>query len=305
MLKVMILTAGEGARLRPLTLTVPKPMVPIAHVPLLERTVTLLRAQGVTEIVVNLHHLGEQIREHFAQSLTYSEESTLLGTAGGVKNQAPLFETTFLVLYGDNLYDFELAPLVAFHRKNSALATIATFTTPNPTACGLVLTDTQGRVTRFEEKPSPEAVFTHQANAGVYVLEPEVLNGIPEKTPADFGRDLFPQLLAQAPGRVFAMPLGGYLQDTGTPEGYRKASWDRLDRGDLGVHPSVRQGENVTLTGKNIIGRGCVLGDNVTLHNSILWEGCRIGQGARLSECILGRNTRIAAGAVLPEGTIR
>jgi mannose-1-phosphate guanylyltransferase len=153
-LQAIILAAGEGTRLRPLTEKVPKPLVPIANIPLLVRTIFLLRSQGITEIGINLCYKAEQIiqalgdGEDLGVSITYSRETTLLGTAGGVKKFAPRLTETFLVLYGDNLYDFVLEPLFSHHQAMQTVATIATFTTPDPTACGLVGTDSEGYVTQ-------------------------------------------------------------------------------------------------------------------------------------------------------------
>ena len=208
------------------------------------------------------------------------------------------------MLYGDNLYDFSLEPLLAFHRAHNALATIATFETPNPTACGLVVTDPAGRVTRFQEKPRLDEVFTHTANAGVYILEPEVLDHIPAGAACDFGRDIFPTLLERAPGRIFALPLGGYLRDTGTPENYRQASWDLLERGEPGVHPTAQLAESVALTGRNVIGAGCTVARGAELSESILWEGCQIGAGAKLNGAILGRGVVVGAGVLVPPGAV-
>jgi NDP-sugar pyrophosphorylase family protein len=300
----MILAAGEGTRLRPLTLTLPKPMVPVAHTPLLVRTVELLRSQGVCELAVNLYHKPEAIRAHFGTALTYSDETELLGTAGGVKRLEGFLDTTFAVLYGDNLYDFALEPLVRFHRESGALATIATFETPNPTACGLVVTDSAGRVTRFQEKPRAEEVFTNTANAGVYILEPEVLASIPAGVACDFGKDIFPALLERAPGRVVALPLKGYLRDTGTPENYRQANWDLLERGEPGVHPEAAVAVGACLEGHNVVGAGCKVAAHALLQESILWEGCQIGEGAQLRGAILGRGVVVEPGVVVPAGAV-
>lgn len=300
----MILAAGEGTRLRPLTLTLPKPMVPVANTPLLVRTVELLRSQGVRELAVNLYHKPEAIRAHFGASLTYSDETELLGTAGGVKRLEGFLDTTFAVLYGDNLYDFALELLVRFHRESGALATIATFETPNPTACGLVVTDSAGRVTRFQEKPRAEEVFTNTANAGVYILEPEVLASIPVGVACDFGRDIFPALLERAPGRVVALPLGGYLRDTGTPANYRQANWDLLERGALGVHATAEVSPEACLDAHNVIGAGCQIGAGARLAECILWDGCQVGEGAQLQGAILGRGVVVGPGALVPAGAV-
>lgn len=312
----MILAAGEGTRLRPLTLAVPKPMVPIANVPLLERTIRLLAAQNVREIAVNLYHRPDAIREALGAgealgvTLRYSAEERLLGTAGGVKRMAAFLDETFIVVYGDNLLHGDLAPLLAFHREKGAAATIATFRAANPSACGLVVTDANGRVTRFQEKPPPEEVFTDTANAGVYVLEPAILEYVAPDAAVDFAKDVFPMLLKQ--GIVYACAWNGYLQATGTPESYRQANWDALEGGvgetpaadGLLLGPETRVAEGVAFAGRNVVGANCALEQNAALADTILWSNCRIGAGARLEGAILGRGVRIGAGAVVGEDAL-
>jgi NDP-sugar pyrophosphorylase family protein len=301
----MVLAAGEGTRLRPLTLTHPKPMVPVAGVPLLRRTVGLLQAAGIRQIAINLFHRPESIAREFGDSLRYSYEETLLGTAGGVKKLESFFDTTFLVLYGDNYYKFDPTPVIAFHQQNNALATLATFTTPNPTACGLIDTDASGRIIRFVEKPPAEEVFTDQASAGVYVLEPEVLSLIPEGTPYDFGRDVFPALLREFPERVFATPLNGYLKDTGTPENYRQANWDAIEQhGEPAIAPDATIAPSATLTRRNSIGAGCRIGHRAYVEDSILWDGVTVGPGARVEGAVLGHGVIVAEGVHVPPGTL-
>jgi NDP-sugar pyrophosphorylase family protein len=308
-MKAMVLAAGEGTRLRPLTLALPKPMVPVVNTPLLVRTLRLLAAQGVRDVAVNLFHRSETIRDALGDGealdvrLCYSDETTLMGTAGGVKRMERFLDQPFLVLYGDNLYHTDLAPLIALHRERRALATIATFTAPDPSACGLVVTDEAGRVTRFQEKPPPAEVFTDQANAGVYVLEPEVLQLIPEATTHDFGKDVFPALLAAHPGRMFAQPLDGYVQDTGTVSAYQQANWDVLEGhvgpAEPGVHPTARVARSAALHVRTVVGPETVVEDGAYLGASILWEGCHIGARAIVTGSILGRGVCVGPGAVV------
>ncbi|GAB4454002.1 MAG: hypothetical protein OHK0029_07940 [Armatimonadaceae bacterium] len=314
-MKAMVLAAGEGTRLRPLTLSLPKPMVPIVHQPLLVRTLRLLANQGIREVAVNLYHRPEAIRETLSDgnalgvALHYSPEPQLMGTAGGVKRMEAFLDETFLILYGDNLYHADFAPLLAFHRERKALATIATFTAPNPSACGLILTEPDGTITRFQEKPPPEEVFTDQANAGVYILEPEVFAFIPPDTVFDFGRDVFPAILAERPGSLFALPLDGYLQDTGTLPAYRQANRDvlagRVGAAEEGVHPTAQIASSAVLRGANVIGAGSVIGDGAVVTDSILWENVTVGDGAQVTGAILGNGVSVDAGVVLDEGTVR
>lgn len=202
-MKAMILAAGQGTRLRPLTDRIPKPMVLVAGKPILEHSLALLVHHGIRDVVINLHHQPQTIVEHLGDGsrwgvhITYSFEPELLGTAGAAKKVQKEFNTTFFVLYGDNLTSCDLGQLVTFHRSKGSVATIALHHRDDPTASGIVDLDDQDRIIRFVEKPKPEQVFSHWVSAGILVLEPEVLDAIPDGTPSDFGRDLFPSLLAR------------------------------------------------------------------------------------------------------------
>ena len=231
-MKAFILGAGLGTRLRSLGLDCPKVMVPIGGKPLLQHHFELFREQGVREFVVNLHYLPEKIREYFGDGsafgvrLSYSFEPDLVGTAGAVKLiEGELRGGPFIVFYGDNLVSFKLAELLDFHRARQAVATIALFASPEPWTGGVVETAEDGRILRFVEKPPREQVTSNLINAGIYVLEPQVLDAIPAGQFFDFGRDVFPQLLhADAP--LFAMKPQAYIQDVGTPERFEKAQRD-------------------------------------------------------------------------------
>jgi NDP-sugar pyrophosphorylase family protein len=313
-MKAMVLAAGEGTRLRPLTLALPKPMVPVANVPLLVRTLRLLQSQGITDIALNLYHRPEVIRETLGEgselgvNLHYSAEEKLMGTAGGVKRMEPFLDETFLVLYGDNLYHADFTALIALHKEKKALATIATFIAPDPSACGLVVTESDGQVTRFQEKPPPEEVFTDQANAGIYILEPEIFSYIPADRPYDFGKNVFPALLKKQPGSIYALPLDGYIQDTGTIQSYRKANWDLID-GKAGpaepaIANSVQIHEDAHLYERNIIGANTIIEDGVIISKSILWEDCRVEHCARINGAIIGRNVHIGMRASIGQGAV-
>jgi mannose-1-phosphate guanylyltransferase/phosphomannomutase len=248
--KALILAAGEGTRLRPLTLDRPKPMAPIAGRPLLEHTVNWLAGYGVREIAINLHYRPEAIVNHFGDGaaygvrITYSHEEPILGTAGAVRKLADFFDSgPFLVIYGDVLTDLDLRQLLAFHRERvgrdpATGATIGLYHVPNPTEVGLVGTDSNGRITRFLEKPRPEEVFTDLANTGILVVEPAVIPRIPSATFYDFGRDLFPKLLAAGvPLYGWVIPDGTYLLDIGTTEKYAQAQRDWADRHPCRARP--------------------------------------------------------------------
>ncbi len=297
----MILAAGEGTRLRPLTLTLPKPMVPIVGVPLLARTLTWLAGQGVTECAINLFHRPQIIPDTFGAEfqgirLHYFFEDTLRGTAGGVKAAAALFQDApFFVIYGDNLIAADLGKLWDFHHARGGVATVALFEHPNPTEAGIVGLDDAGRITRFVEKPPPDQIFSASANAGVYVLNPLVLDAIPADAPSDFGRDTFPNLLAEGQA-LYGTPLGGYLQDTGTPDSYRQANWDMLaglagitfPDPNLWVDSAAHIGAGVAFAGRNIISAGASVGGGASLTDCLLLPGASVAAGATVQNAIIG-----------------
>jgi NDP-sugar pyrophosphorylase family protein len=197
----MLLAAGLGTRLNPLTDTISKCMIPIAGKPLLEHNIGVLRSYGVTDLVINLHHLPQTVMNHFGDGsgfgirLTYSVEPELLGTAGAVKKVEEFFDGPFFVWYGDNLSTCRLDRLWQVHQSKRGVATIALHYREDPTQSGIVGLDENDRVTRFLEKPRADQVFSHWVNAGILVLEREVLESIPAESAADFGRDVFPALL--------------------------------------------------------------------------------------------------------------
>jgi NDP-sugar pyrophosphorylase family protein len=257
-MKALILAAGKGTRISQLTNHCPKPMLPVQDRPLLEHLVNWLRAYGICEIAINLHHLPAVIPAYFGDgrdhqvSLTYSYEAELMGTAGAAKRLASFLQESFVVLYGDLVTNVDLGRLIAFHQAHQqdgqhALLSLALYRVLNPTACGLVDVDTAGRVLRFVEKPAAHEVFTDLANTGILVCEPEVLEQIPAETVFDFGRDLLPRLL-DAGQPVFGLEIGAqeYVIDIGTPHGYACAqqSWLPAERNGQGVDPKIGGGSS-------------------------------------------------------------
>lgn len=209
-MQAMILAAGRGTRLRPLTDRVPKCMIELGGRPLLEYTLERLRRFGVTEVLVNLHHLPEAILGRVGDGarvgmrVVYSLEDRLLGTAGGVKRAAWFFRGTFLLLYGDNLSTCDYSRLMAFHRRAGGLATLALYRREDTSASGIAEVDSAGRITRFLEKPAPAESFSRWVNAGIYVLEPGLLKWIPSGGAPDFGGEVFPLLVGAG------LPIYGY-----------------------------------------------------------------------------------------------
>jgi len=201
-MKALVLAAGLGNRLRPLTDHTPKPMMNVGGMPILERNIRLLASHGISEIVINVHHLHEKISDHFGTgepwgvNITYSHEPELLGTAGAAKNVQEYLTETFVVIYGDNLTNCNLTNLIAFHRAKGGTGTIALFHKEDPTSNGIAEFDSDDRIKRFLEKPDQHEVFSQWISAGVLVLEPEILSSVPTDYPSDFGRDTIPLALA-------------------------------------------------------------------------------------------------------------
>ncbi len=227
----MILAAGKGTRLRPLTLHTPKPMLPLAGRPLLERVITHLRECGVDDLAVNLHHLPDVVQDYFGDGrrlgvkLRYSVEESLLGSAGGVKKLQSFFEETFLVYYGDVFTPANLRPMIELHQQSGAQATMGLYRVPDPWNRGVVALDETQTIVRFVEKPPRDQIFSDLANAGIYVFEPSVFNFIPPDQPYDFGHDVFPKMLAGGE-KIKGYVIDDWLIDIGLPEKYEEA--DRL-----------------------------------------------------------------------------
>ena len=226
-MKAMLLAAGEGRRLRPLTDKVPKPMLRVAGHPILEYNIRLLAQHEINELVINLHHHPEAISSYFGDghrwgvSITYSYEPELLGTAGAVKRMAHLFTETFLVVYGDNLTTCDLRGFLAYHRRKGGIGMVALHYREDPTASGIAGLDGADRITRFLEKPGPEEVFSHWVNAGLLVLEPEVMDYIPADRPSDFGRDILPALLVDGQA-LYGYRMSEQLWWIDTPADYER-----------------------------------------------------------------------------------
>ncbi len=281
-MKAVVMAGGEGTRLRPLTSNQPKPMVPIVGKPCMEHILELLRRHGFQDVIVTVAFLPQAIRSYFGNGdslgmdVSYSVEESPLGTAGSVRLAAGRLDDTFLVISGDALCDVDLTRLVEFHREKKASVTIGLKAVENPLEFGIVVTDDEGRVERFLEKPSWGQVFSDTINTGIYVLEPEVLKHVPTDRPYDFSKELFPLLLEM--GRpIYGCVLDGYWQDIGNLDQYRQANFDALDEKVALEIPGIRIRGNVWL------------GEGVDLHDLDSLEGpvyvgnyCRLGQDAKV-----------------------
>jgi mannose-1-phosphate guanylyltransferase len=310
-LPAIVLVGGQGTRLRPLTERTRKDMLSLVDRPLLAYTFEHLRRHGVRRAVVSCGYLPTQIEEHFGGAygdlaLSYSVEREPLGTAGGIRHAALGLEETFLALNGDSLREADLDELIRFHRQTGARVTILLTPVADPSRFGLVRLATDGRVRQFLEKPRPEEIDTNLINAGLYVLEPDVLDLVPDGRAVSIEREVFPVLCER--GEVYGLALPGYWLDVGTPTTYLQAHRDVLERTfrtDLGdalgssytiVDETAQVDPTARLVPPVVVGRGAVVGAAARVGSL-----AAIGAGARLGAGSVVENAVVAAGAELGE----
>lgn len=233
-MKAVVMAGGEGTRLRPMTSSMPKPLLPVVNRPIMEHVLRLLKRHGLTETVVTVQFLASLVRNYFddgeelGMQLTYATEETPLGTAGSVKNaEEALRDDSFVVISGDALTDIDLTELIAFHREKGALVTVCLTRVPDPLEFGITIVSEDGRVERFLEKPTWGQVFSDTVNTGIYVMEPEIFDYVPAGESVDWSGDVFPRLLAEGK-LICGFVADGYWEDVGTHESYLKAQADVL-----------------------------------------------------------------------------
>src|ERR671936_21663 len=336
-MKSVVMAGGEGTRLRPLTSNQPKPMVPVVGKPCMEHIVELLHSHGLDDVIVTVAFLPQAIRSYFGDGETlgvnieYSVEESPLGTAGSVRLASAKLDDTFIVISGDALTDVDLTKIVDFHRRKEAAVTIGLKSVENPLEFGIVVTDDEGRIERFLEKPSWGQVFSDTINTGIYVLEPEVLRHVPTDRPFDFSKELFPYLLEM--GRpLYGYVMDGYWQDVGDLDQYRQANFDALDesvrlnipgiriRGNIWLGDGVEIPDLDQVEGPALIGNYCrmapgasvgeysVLSNTVTLRErarttrSVIDGSTHIGRSSLIEGAILGRSCDIRAHVRIHEG---
>ncbi|MBF2086676.1 mannose-1-phosphate guanyltransferase [Thermoleptolyngbya sp. C42_A2020_037] len=339
-MRAVLMAGGSGTRLRPLTCDLPKPMVPILNRPIAEHIINLLRRHGITEIIATLHYLPDVMRDYFQDGsdfgvqMTYAvEEDEPLGTAGCVKNVADLLDETFLVISGDSITDINLSEAIAFHKQKGAKATLVLAHIANPLEFGVVITDEEGRIRRFLEKPSSSEIFSDTVNTGTYILEPEVLDYLPANEESDFSKDLFP-LLLEKDLPLYGYAAEGYWCDVGHLDAYREAQYAALYRRvklefaseerspnlwvgqNTHIDPTAQIdtpaiiGSNCRIGPRAAIAAGTIIGDNVTvgadadLKRPILWNGVTVGDEAHLRACVAARGTRVDRRAHVLEGAV-
>jgi mannose-1-phosphate guanylyltransferase/phosphomannomutase len=336
-MKAVVMAGGEGNRLRPLTSNQPKPMVPVVGKPCMEHILELLREHGMNEVIVTVAFLPQAIRSYFGEGETlgmqigYSVEEEPLGTAGSVRLTEKLLDETFLVISGDALCDVDLSALVAFHKEKGAAVTIGLKSVENPLEFGIVVTDEEGRIERFLEKPSWGQVFSDTINTGIYVIEPEVLKHVPADRPYDFSKELFPYLLEM--GRpLYGYVMDGYWQDIGNLDQFRQANFDALEekvrlnipgiriRGNVWLGEGVEIADLEQVEGPAYIGNYCrvalgatvgphaVLSNSVTLRErtrvtrSVIDASTHVGRNSLIEGAILGRSCDIRSHVRIHEG---
>jgi mannose-1-phosphate guanylyltransferase len=334
-MKAMILAAGKGTRVRPITHTTPKPMIPILQKPVMEFLLELLREHGFTEVMVNVSHLAEEIENYFRDGqrfgveIAYSFEGRIedgqligdaIGSAGGLKKIQtfqPFFDDTFVVLCGDALIDLDLSEAVRRHKAKGAMASLITKRVPKEqvSSYGVVVTDQDGRVRSFQEKPAVDEAASDMINTGIYIFEPEVLDYIPAGVPFDIGSDLFPRLVADG-APFYALPMEFEWVDIGKVPDYWQAirsvlqgqvrqvqipgkevrpgiftglnvsaNWDKINvQGPIYVGGMTKIEDGATIIGPAMIGPSCHICEGATIDNSIIFDYSRIGPGVRLVE---------------------
>ena len=316
-MRAVVLVGGFGTRLRPLTNSVPKPMLPVVHVPIIERLVLNLARGGVTEVVLGLGFRPEPFVEAFPDGtcggvvLRYAVEPEPLDTAGAIRFAADAagIDETFVVANGDILTDLDVGRLVEFHRARGAEATLHLIPVDDPSAFGVVAVDDDGRVERFVEKPPPGTAPSNLINAGTYVLEASVLERIPAMQKTSIERVTFPAIAAA--GGLYALATDDAWIDTGRPELYLQANLDQLDRQPgAGVHPAANLSAGATVE-RAVIGpgasvaRGAFVGGSVLLPGAVVGAGAvvrdsvvlgRIGADAVVEHCVIGAEGVVAAG---------
>ncbi len=323
-MKAMIMAAGVGSRLMPLTMKIPKPMVPMANRPLMEYILEILARHGFTGLIANLHYHAPVISGHFGDGsrfgvwLQYSREEELLGTAGGVKNCQWFLDETFAVVSGDALTDIDLTRLLEEHRKKGALATIALKDVEDVEQFGIVVTGEDGRINQFQEKPRPAEALSHHANTGIYIFEPEIFRHIPTGQFYDFGKQVFPHLV-RIGAPFYGVPINDYWCDVGNLNTYRQAHRDFL-RGELQLTPGgeLRECEgnrvllaagssvadDVIMEGNVVVGSGCQIESGTRLRDAVLWDQCLVGPHSRICEAILGSSCRLGGSVNVNRGTV-
>lgn len=340
-MKAVIMAGGEGTRLRPITSLLPKPMVPIVNQPVMEHIVGLVKHHGIDEVVATLAFMPQVIQDYFGageewgMDIQYAVEESPMGTAGSVKNAQSLLpdDEPFVVISGDALTDIDLRAVIEFHKAKGGAVTIALKQVEDPLEFGVVITGDDGRIERFLEKPTWGQVFSDTINTGIYVVEPWVLDHIPDEGQYDFSGELFPKLMEMG-HELYGMVVDGYWCDVGSLESYQEVHRDVLDGKAMIFVPGVQAREGVwvaetasvasdaklgdkVVIGNNVtirsgatvgdyvvLGDNCVVGNDARISHSVLWDDTFVGKQSTVSGAVLCRRVDIRARAAVDVGAV-
>ena len=329
-MKAMILAGGMSTRLYPLTKSVPKPAIPVAGEPISGHVMRWLASHGITEVAINIFYLADAVRAEFGDGskygvkLTYLTEKELTGSAGALKQMEGWFDETFAVVGCDDLTNADLTALAAFHTERKALATIGLLEVDEVDQFGVVITEPNGRITGFQEKPAKGTEKSKLANTGIYIFEPEILARIPANTFYDFGKQVFPELVADGLPFYGSDFHGAYWRDVGTPGEYRQANADVVEgrivpagaratgvpasatvAAGATIEGAVRVGERTKIAagtrivGPSVIGDDVMIGADAVIERAVIWNGAQIGDAARVSGSVVGIGYRVEPGSRL------
>jgi mannose-1-phosphate guanylyltransferase len=316
MMKALILIGGEGTRLRPLTMDTLKCMAPIANRNFIEYQIALLKKYGINDIVLSVCYMPEKVKEivgngkKYGVRISYTAEKLPLGTAGAIKNAEKLLDETTIVMNGDILTDIKLDEMLECHISKNADATIALHEAADPSAYGLVITDAQGMITRFLEKPKESEITSKWINAGIYIFSRKVIDMIPSGLNVSLERQTFP-LVIDTKMRLAAFKSSQYWLDIGKIEKYMQANFDVLqgrfeslfgdEIADTGIktgHGSIID-DRAVLSSPVIIGKKCRVAAEARIERSIIWDNVKIGEGAVITNSIIGNGCVVEQGCVI------
>jgi mannose-1-phosphate guanylyltransferase len=317
----MLMGAGLGTRLRPITYELPKPMVPVLDRPVMEHILGLLARHGFDRVIANLHYFPDLIKDYFGDGsdhglqLSYSFEPELLGTAGGVRNVRDfLGDETFLVISGDALTDVDLGALWRRHREASGIGTLTLKRVPDPSQLGVVILSDDGRVQGFQEKPQPGEALSNLGSCGIYVFEPEIFDHFPDRDFVDWAQDVFPTML-ERDVPLYGHEIDDYWSDVGSLSEFRRGNFDaitgkvQVEVEGSEIREGLLAGHSATLEGAVLmeppvyIGEDCTIGAEVQLTGPVvIGEGSTIGEGAILRDVVLWPGTEVVAGTLAVGG---
>jgi mannose-1-phosphate guanylyltransferase/phosphomannomutase len=344
-MKAVVMAGGFGTRIQPLTNSVPKPMLPVANIPMMEHIINKVIDAGIKDIVILLYFKPEVIKEHFGDgsrlgvNIEYVLPDDDYGTAGAVKKAEPFLNDTFMIVSGDLVTDFDFKKIIDFHEKKQSKLTITLTPVVDPLQFGVVITDEDGKIQKFLEKPSWGEVFSDTINTGIYILDPEILSRIPEGENFDFGKNLFPNLMAEGIP-LWGCSVEGYWRDVGNPKSYREAHLDILEgsiklkykgekkefpRGVAYLEDGAVIDESATIEGSVVIGKNTHIQGNVKLKDVIIGDDCVVAEGSEIKDSIIwdrcsfglkcdiynsvicndnrfGKKVKIKEGAIIAEG---